>query len=141
MKVGGQFVRRYIALTNLGSTLGFTEFMEDELFAAGRMEDLELELKKATEDRDLKRMKRVQKGIGVECKRQGMTPLTDLEKKVLRISEFLHFRDGQPATDPELHRRVKEEYPKFRHDLKAIKRTRERLGLPASKGKPGPKPK
>ena len=137
MKVGGQFVRRYIALTNLG----FTECMEDELFAAGRMEDLELELKKATEDRDLKRMKRVQKGIGVECKRQGMTPLTDLEKKVLRISEFLHFRDGQPATDPELHRRVKEEYPKFRHDLKAIKRTRERLGLPASKGKPGPKPK
>ena len=141
MKVGGQFVRRYIALNNLGSTLGFTECMEDELFAAGRMEDLELELKKATEDRDLKRMKRVQKAIGVECKRQGMTPLTDLEKKVLRISEFLHFRDGQPPTDPELHRRVKEEYPKFRYDLKTIKRTRQRLGLPASKGKPGPKPK
>jgi hypothetical protein len=141
MKIGGQFIRLYIALTNLGSLEGFVESMGDELLAAGRMEDLELELNKATEDRDLKRMKRVQKAIGVECKRQGMTPLTDLEKKVLRISEFLHFRDGQPPTDPELHRRVKEEYPKFRHDLKAIKRTRERLGLPASKGKPGPKPK
>ena len=141
MKSGGQFVRRYVALNNLGSLEGFTECMEDELLAAKRMEDLELELKKAGEDRDLKRMKRVQKAIGVECKRQGMTPLTDLEKKVLRISEFLHFRDGQPATDPELHRRVKEEYPKFRHDLKTIKRTRQRLGLPASKGKPGPKPK
>jgi hypothetical protein len=70
-----------------------------------------------------------------------MTPLTDLEKKVLRISEFLHFRDGQSLATAELHRRVKEEHPKFRHDLKAIKRTRERLGLPASKGKPGPKPK
>jgi hypothetical protein len=141
MKSGGQFIRLYIALTNLGSLEGFVESMGDELLAAGRMEDLELELNKATEDRDLKRMKRVQKAIGVECKRQGMTPLTDLEKKVLRISEFLHFRDGQPPTDPELHRRVKEEYPKFRYDLKTIKRTRERLGLPASKGKPGPKPK
>lgn len=137
MKSGSQFLRRFIALANLG----FIECMEDELLAGARMEDLELELKKATDDRGLKRMKRVQKAIGVECKRQGMTPLTDLEKKVLRISEFLHFRDGQPPTDPELHRRVKEEYPKFRHDLKTIKRTRQRLGLLASKGKPGPKPK
>jgi hypothetical protein len=141
MKLEGQFTRRFIALNNLDSTLGFTECMEDELFATGRMEDLELEIKEATEDRDLKRMKRVQKAIGIECKRQGMTPLTDLEKKVLRISEFLHFRDGPSLATAELHRRVKQEHPKFRNDLKAIKRTRERLGLPASKGKPGPKPK
>jgi hypothetical protein len=69
MKLEGQFTRRFIALNNLDSTLGFTECMEDELFATGRMEDLELEIKEATEDRDLKRMKRVQKAIGIECKR------------------------------------------------------------------------
>ena len=130
-------VDRFIALANMG----FLECMEDEILAVARMEGLEEELKKAKDDHDLKRLKRVQTAIGVECKRQGMTRLTDLEKKVLRISEFLHFRDGQPATDPELHRRVKEEYPKFPHDLKTIKRTRQRLGLAASKGKPGPKPK
>jgi hypothetical protein len=130
-------VDRFIALANMG----FLECMEDEILAVARMEGLEEELKKAKDDHDLKRLKRVQTAIGVECKRQGMTRLTDLEKKVLSISEFLHFRDGQPPTDPELHRRFKEEYPKFPHDLKTIKRTRQRLGLAASKGKPGPKPK
>ena len=124
---------RFIALCNLG--LGHV--LEEELVERARMERLEEKLKTAVEHHDFKSIKRIERAIRAELKRQGQGPLTYLERRVLIIYDFLHYRNGHPPTVPEIHRRFCQEYPNLQHDLKAVRRVCDRLGLDARRGSPG----
>ena len=132
------WVDRFVALMNIGCG----EVMMEELEQGARMEELEKEFHAAVRAHDLTRIERLEKAIRAERKRQSQQmPLSDVERRVLRIHEYLHFREGRPPADADLHHRFCEEYPNLQHDLKTISRARVRLGLPVTKGKRGPKPK
>jgi hypothetical protein len=124
---------RFIALFNIG--LGHV--LEEELVERARMECLEEELKTAVEHHDFKSIKRIERAIRAELKRQGQGPLTYLERHVLIIYDFLHYRNGHPPTVSEIHRRFCQEYPNLQHDLKAVRRVCDRLGLDVRRGSPG----
>ena len=132
------WIPRFVALANLG----FWELAMEEIEPGARMERLEQEFNEAARAHDFKRIERLVKAIRAERKRQSQQmPLSDVERRVLRIHEYLHFREGRPPADADLHHRFCEEYPNLQHDLKTISRARVRLGLPVTKGKRGPKPK